>query len=253
MFTHCNLVHKVVYSYAVCTLSSLSLIYLNITYLFLSYIKYHLVPCPDTGVRRSFPYIRNYEFTRRLSFQFSCTARSRGPSCPRISVTWKLSICDVRKDCFAIIDACRAALFAKAARLDDHVPTRCTLRLAIDVRSGMPPSPLWNRPRGRPRYSWLKPFLHSNIPIKERFDNAVRRRHSVSAQSGVFVVFLWCYSWWFSVQLISADTCLWWWGWYFICKPLFNIFYATWLTATTVSIAFNFVPNFIFLETLVHQ
>jgi len=61
-------------------------------------------------------------------------------------------------------------------------PTRCTLRLAIDVRSGTPPSPSWKRPRGRPRDSWLKPFLHSNIPIKERWDAAVRRGHGVSAQ-----------------------------------------------------------------------
>jgi len=82
----------------------------------------------------------------------------------------------------AIIDARRTALFGHVARLHDRVPTRCTLRLAIDVRSGTPPSPSWKRRRGRPRDSWLKPFLHSNIPIKERWDAAVRRGHGVSAQ-----------------------------------------------------------------------
>jgi len=38
----------------------------------------------------------------------------------------------------AIIDARRTALFGHVARLYDRVPTRCTLRLAIDVRSDMP-------------------------------------------------------------------------------------------------------------------
>jgi len=40
----------------------------------------------------------------------------------------------------AIIDARRTALFGHVARLDDRVPARYRLRLAIDVRSGMPPN-----------------------------------------------------------------------------------------------------------------
>jgi len=53
----------------------------------------------------------------------------------------------------AIIDARRTALLGHVASLDDRVLTRCTLRLAIDVRSGTPPSLSWKRPRGHPRDS----------------------------------------------------------------------------------------------------
>jgi len=56
----------------------------------------------------------------------------------------------------AIIDARRTALFGHVARFDDRVPTRSRLRLAIDVHLGMPPSPNWKRPCGRPRDMWLK-------------------------------------------------------------------------------------------------
>jgi len=45
------------------------------------------------------------------------------------------------------VDARRTALFGRVARLDDRVPTCCMLRFAIEVRSGMPPSPSWKRPR----------------------------------------------------------------------------------------------------------
>jgi len=38
---------------------------------------------------------------REASFRFSCTARSRGPSWPRISVVWRLSICSVTERFFA--------------------------------------------------------------------------------------------------------------------------------------------------------
>jgi len=38
----------------------------------------------------------------------------------------------------AIIDARLAVLFGHVARFDDRVATRCTLRLAIDIRSGTP-------------------------------------------------------------------------------------------------------------------
>jgi len=83
----------------------------------------------------------------------------------------------------AIIDARRAALVGHVARFDELVPTHCTLRLAaMDVRSGAPPSPSWKRPRGRPRDTWLKPFLRSHIPIRERWDAAIKCGHGSLAQ-----------------------------------------------------------------------
>jgi len=63
-----------------------------------------------------------------------------------------------------------------------RVPTQSTLRLAIDARLGTPPSSSWKRRRGRHRDTWLKPFLHSNIPIMERWDTAVGRGHGASPQ-----------------------------------------------------------------------
>jgi len=39
----------------------------------------------------------------------------------------------------AVIDALRTVLFSQVARFDDRVPTRSTLRLAIDVCLGTPP------------------------------------------------------------------------------------------------------------------
>jgi len=74
----------------------------------------------------------------------------------------------------AVVDARRAALFGHVVIFDDRVPTRCTLRLAMDVRSGTRPSPSGKRPPGRLHDTWLKPFLRSHIPIRERWDAAIR-------------------------------------------------------------------------------
>jgi len=73
-----------------------------------------------------------------------------------------------------VVDARRAALFGHVARFDNRVLTRCTLRLAMDVRSGNPPSPSWKRPRSQPRDTWLKPFQRSHIPIRESWGAAIR-------------------------------------------------------------------------------
>jgi len=82
----------------------------------------------------------------------------------------------------AVIDAGRTAIFGHVATFDNRVPTQSTLRLAIDVRLGMPLSPSWKGPHGHPHDTWLKPFLHSNISIKERWDAAVGHGHGASAQ-----------------------------------------------------------------------
>jgi len=44
----------------------------------------------------------------------------------------------------------RISLFGHVARLVERVPACSALRLAVDIRYGVPPSPSWRRPRGRP-------------------------------------------------------------------------------------------------------
>ena len=41
------------------------------------------------------------------------------------------------------------------ARMPDNVPAKAVMRMACDVRDGVPPFPNWRRPRGRPPTTWL--------------------------------------------------------------------------------------------------
>jgi len=83
----------------------------------------------------------------------------------------------------AVNDARQTVLFGHVARFNDGEPTRGPLSLAIYRRSLRQATvTVLKRPRGRPRDTWLKPFLHSNIPIKECWDAAVGRGHGPSAQ-----------------------------------------------------------------------
>jgi len=47
------------------------------------------------------------------------------------------------------------SLFGHIARMPDNVPAKAVLRMACDVRDGVPPFPNWRRPRGRPPTTWL--------------------------------------------------------------------------------------------------
>jgi len=145
----------------------------------------------------------------------ACTALSRGSSCPPISVTSKLSICNVRDGFFAWGGriwsdtqplpkrlVCRASLpssmpagCAVWSCRETWQPCANSLHAAPPYRRPIrhAPSASWKRPRGRPRDSWLKPFLHSNIPINERWDAAVRRGPCVSVQRPSR---LWWWWWW---------------------------------------------------------
>jgi len=40
-------------------------------------------------------------------------------------------------------------------RMPDNVPAKAVLRMACDVRDGVPPFPNWRRSRGRPPITWL--------------------------------------------------------------------------------------------------
>lgn len=81
-----------------------------------------------------------------------------------------------------IINKRRFALFGHVARLHECVPAHKVLRLAMDTRSGIPPSPSWKRPRGRPRDTWIKPLLRSDISIYDQWENALQRGHGLLAQ-----------------------------------------------------------------------
>jgi len=39
--------------------------------------------------------------------------------------------------------------------MPDNVPAKAALRVACDVRDGVPPFPNWRRSRGRPPITWL--------------------------------------------------------------------------------------------------
>ena len=49
----------------------------------------------------------------------------------------------------------RLSLFGHVARMPDNVPAKAVLRVACDVRDGVPPFPNWRRSRGRPSITWL--------------------------------------------------------------------------------------------------
>jgi len=80
----------------------------------------------------------------------------------------------------AIIDARRTALLVMS--LDLMIV--CQLPIAPHYRRLLrhTPYPFCKQPRGRPCNSWLKPFSHSHIPIKEHWDAAVRRGHGALVQ-----------------------------------------------------------------------
>ena len=48
----------------------------------------------------------------------------------------------------------RLSLFGHGARMSDDIPARAVLRMASDIRDGIPPFASWRRPWGRP------PMLH---------------------------------------------------------------------------------------------
>jgi hypothetical protein len=81
-----------------------------------------------------------------------------------------------------LISSRRVALFGHVARLGDNTPAHCALKLSIGARTGHPLSPSWKRSRGRPRDTWLKPFLQSYTPIQDRWDDAIKRGHGTLAQ-----------------------------------------------------------------------
>ena len=81
-----------------------------------------------------------------------------------------------------LINKRRSSLFGHVVRLSERTPAHRALRLAVDVRSNGPPSPSWRRPRGRPRDTWIKPLLRSDIPINALWDSALARGHGALAQ-----------------------------------------------------------------------
>ena len=55
----------------------------------------------------------------------------------------------------SIVRRRRLSLFGHVARMPDNVPAKAVLRVACDVRDGVPPFPNWRRSRGRPPITWL--------------------------------------------------------------------------------------------------
>ena len=87
----------------------------------------------------------------------------------------------------------RTALFGHVVRLPDCVPAHRALKIAVGAHTGQPPSPSWKRPRGRPRDTWLKPFLRSGVPVWEQWDCALKKDRGPPAQR------------------LQLDTRPWWW------------------------------------------
>src|ERR1044072_6660764 len=76
-----------------------------------------------------------------------------------------------------LISSRRVALFGHVARLGDNTPAHYAMKLSIGARTGQSPSPSWKRPRFSPTDSWLTPFLESDTPIQDRWDDAIKRGH----------------------------------------------------------------------------
>jgi len=83
----------------------------------------------------------------------------------------------------AILVARRISLFGHVARIGERVPACSALGLAVDIRSGIPPTPSWKRPWEHPCCRWLDPFVHdSAVSVSARRSDAVNRGHSSLAQ-----------------------------------------------------------------------
>ena len=65
----------------------------------------------------------------------------------------------------SIVHRRRLSLFGHVARMPDNVPTKAVLRMACDVRDGVPPFPNWRRPRGRPPTTWLHQICSSDCGL----------------------------------------------------------------------------------------
>jgi Reverse transcriptase (RNA-dependent DNA polymerase) len=119
---------------------------------------------------------------RLQAFHMRCQRRILGISwrdkITNVSITERTGLSHIS----AIIDTRRLALFGHVARLSDRTPAHRALSIAVDVRSGNPPSPSWKRKRGRPRASWLTPLSRQDITLQDLWDGALMRGHGFSAQ-----------------------------------------------------------------------
>ena len=88
-----------------------------------------------------------------------------------------------------IIESRRTALFGHVARLPACVPAHRALKIAVGARTGQPPSPSWKRPRGRPRDTWLKPYLRSGVSVWEHWDCALKKDNGPPLSWGVCVAY----------------------------------------------------------------
>ena len=73
-------------------------------------------------------------------------------------------------------------------RMPDNVPTKAVLRVACDVRDGVPPFPNWRRPWGRPPITWLHQIcsdcgLSTGDALNCAQDRAVWRTYAMASSA----------------------------------------------------------------------
>jgi len=76
---------------------------------------------------------------------------SSGPTSSRMPRSTRSSLQSIQ----SIVHRRCLSLFGHVAHMPDNVPAKSVLRMACDVRDGVPPFPNWRRPRGRPPITWL--------------------------------------------------------------------------------------------------
>ena len=81
---------------------------------------------------------------------------SSGPTSPRMLRFTPERVCRVSSQLFAVaVSHCLTLAVGHIARMPDNVPAKAVLRVACDVRDGVPPFPNWRRSRCRPPITWL--------------------------------------------------------------------------------------------------
>ena len=95
------------------------------------------------------------DWKRLESFHLRCQRRILGIKWSDFTMNAKVYTRSGLQSIQSIVRQRRLSLFGHVARMPDNVPAKAVLRVACNVRDGVPPFPNWRRSRGRPSITWL--------------------------------------------------------------------------------------------------
>ena len=90
------------------------------------------------------------QFGRLESFHLRCQRRILGIKWSDFITNAEVYTRSGLQSIQSIVRRRRLSLFGHVARMPDNIPAKAVLRVACDVRDGVPPFPNWHRSRGRP-------------------------------------------------------------------------------------------------------